>query len=286
VGRQDSLSGCTRFGRHGGQLLRALCALLLLVPGLAAAHAPSDNVFRQVGVDEQLGQVIPLQLPFRDQFGTPVRLENYFAGTPVLLSLNYYACPTLCPLVFRNLAATVTHLSDFRLERDFRIVTVSINPDETFELARTKSATTYAMLGGAAGTGGWPFLLGSATSIAQLAQSLGVRYLKLESGEYAHPNVLVVLTPTGRVSRYLYGLEIRPRDLRLALTEAAQGRIGSSPVINNLLLYCYHYDPVGKKYVLFASRLMTVAMLGVLVLMLAMLALLWKKEKGGKPARK
>ncbi|GFO69758.1 photosynthetic protein synthase I [Geomonas limicola] len=268
-------------------LIRALRQLLLVVlllqvpfPSLAWGHSSADQVLSQIGVDEHPGGSLPLQTVFRDPTGRPVRLSDNFSGVPVLLSLNYYACPTLCPLVFRNLAETLAELGDLKLGRDFRIVTLSINPDESPALAQDKSGKTYAMLKEVvAPERYWPFLMGDQQSIAALARSVGVRYLKQESGDYAHPNVLVVLTPEGKISRYLYGLVIRPRDLRLALVEAAGGKIGSSEAANRLLLYCFHYDPVGKKYVLFASRLMTLAMLSVLALTGLLLALLWKKER-------
>jgi protein SCO1 len=262
-------------------LLLAALALLTLPPDLGWTHDPQDTVLEHVGVNERLGKQIPLDLGFRDQAGTNVRLADYFTGGPVLLTLNYYACPTLCPLVFRNLAQTVGRLGDFTLGKDFRIVTFSINPDESPDLAREKSAATYAMLGGLADPGNrWPFLRGDRNSIDRLATALGVHFTRAGEHDFAHPNVVVVVTPEGRVSRYLYGLEQQPRDLRLALLEATDGRIGTSRLVNQALLYCFHYDPVGRKYVLFASRLMTVAMVLVLVLTLGLLVRLWKREKG------
>jgi len=265
---------------------RTLLVWLLLAlswgPAVTLAHDLVQDPFTQVGVDEKPGQPVPLTLGFRQADRPPVHLADYFTGQPVILTLNYYACPSLCPLVFKNLAATIDGLTDLKLSRDFRIVTVSINPAESPELARSKAATSYALLEGTSDPARrWPFLLGEAPEISRLAASVGVRYLRQGANDFAHPNVLVILTPDGRVSRYLYGLQIPPRDLRLALLEAAQGRIGSSPLSNRLLLYCFHYDPVGKKYVLFASRLMTLAMLTVLVLTAALLIWLYKRERRG-----
>jgi len=265
-------------------LLFGALLLAVLIPVPASPHDLQDQVLEQVGVDEHLGGRIPEDLTFRDQAGKAVRLREYFAGGPVVLTLNYYACPTLCPLVFRNLAGTAGRLGALTLSKDFRIVTVSINPDESPQLAREKSATTYAMLSRTANPEiRWPFLMGSQASIERLAQSVGVRYARLGKNEFAHPNVLVIATPDGRVSRYLYGQEQKPQDLKLALIEAAEGRIGTSVLMSRALLYCFHYDPVGKKYVLFASRLMTVAMLGVLLLTFGLLAALWRKEKKAPP---
>lgn len=269
-----------RPGLAAAALLTGALALVALLLTLAAAHDPQDLVLEQVGVDERLGAPLPAGLPLRDQNGKPVRLGDYFTGVPVILTLNYYACPTLCPLVFRNLAGAISNIGDLTLEKDFRIVTVSINPEESPALAREKSAATYAMLGAIADPGSrWPFLMGSASSIERLARSVGVRYSRVGKNDFAHPNLIIVVTPQGRVSRYLYGMEQRPRDLRLALLEASEGRIGTSTLINRALLYCFHYDPVGKKYVLIASRVMTGAMLAVSALTLGLLGLLWKREK-------
>lgn len=265
-------------------LLLAALVLTVLLPLPGRTHDPQDLILEQVGVDERLGALLPRDLSFLDQTGRPVLLADYLTGLPVVLTLNYYACPTLCPLVLRNLVATIGGVRDLRLGKDFRIVTVSINPQESAALALEKSNATYAMLRGVADpANSWPFLRGGRSSIEPLAQAVGVRYTVLENGEFAHPNVIIVVTPQGRISRYLYGLEQRPKDLRLALIEATGGRIGGSALVNQALLYCFHYDPVGKKYVLFASRIMTGAMLGVLALTLGMLALLWKREKKAPP---
>ena len=265
-------------------LLFGMLIFLTLSSPSAFGHDPQDQVLAQVGVAERLGARIPGGLPFRDQDGRNVLLSDYFTGEPVLITLNYYACPSLCPLVFRNLAGTIGRLGDLKLARDFRVVTVSINPEESPALAREKSVLTYARLGAMAAPGSrWPFLQGDRNSIERLAQAVGVRYARVGNHDFAHPSVIVAVTPDGRVSRYLYGLELRPQDLKLALLEASGGRIGTASLMNQALLYCFHYDPVGRKYVLFASRLMTVVMLGVLALTLAMLALLWKGESKRPP---
>lgn len=259
-------------------LVAALFTVLVAPP--ATAHDPQDEVLEQLGVDEKPGYAIPLELSFTDQAGKSVRLSQYFTGGPVVLTLNYYSCPTLCPLIFRNMVNTIRRMGNFAPGEDFRVVAVSIDPNETVQRAAEKSAKTYAMLGSTPDPGSaWPFLLGSKASIEQLAKSIGVRYARLENGEFAHPNVIVILTPDGRISRYLYGMEQAPNDLKLALIEASGGAIGGSTIVNKALLYCFHYDPVGKKYVLLASRVMTGAMAGVALIVLGLLALLWKRER-------
>lgn len=256
---------------------------LFWAAAVSHAHTLKDQLLPEVGVDEHLSAQVPLDLSFTDQEGKRVKLGDYFAGGPVILTLNYYACPELCPIIFRNLSNTVKGIKGFSLERDFRIVTVSINPAETAAAARAKSAETYRMLAGVAGMGGrWPFLLGDEGEIRKLAGAVGVRYTRLEKNNFAHPSVFVILTPEGRVSRYLYGLELSPTDLKLALIEAAAGKIGGSTLLNRVILYCYHYDPVGKKYALIAVNVMKIAGGAVLLLLAALLLTLWRRDSRGK----
>ncbi len=262
-------------------LTLAALARAALLPSTARAHDPQDRVFDQVAVKERLGELIPTELPFYDQTGSAVQLSRYFTGGPVILTLNYYACPTLCPLVFRNLAGNIGKLGNLRVGRDFRVVTVSIDPEETRARAADKSAKTYAMLSTTPNPGeAWPFLLGSRAAIDRLTESVGVSYRRIGDNDFAHPNVVIIVTPAGRISRYLYGVELAPQDLKLALIEASEGRIGAATILNRAILYCFHYDPVGRRYVLFASRIMTGSMLGVLILTAGLLSVLWKKEKG------
>lgn len=272
----------------------ALAALLLVALVLSAlwlssggAHDQRDPVPEGVGVDEQLGARLPTELTFRDQTGQSVRLSRYFTGSPVLLTLNYYACPTLCPLVFRNLVRTMGEMPGLALGRDFRIVTVSIDPEETRARAAEKSRQTYAMLGSTPDPGSsWPFLMGSRGSIESLTRRVGVHYSAVGKSDFAHPNVIIVVTPEGKVSRYLYGLELPARDLKLALIEASGGRIGSSQLLNRALMYCFRYDSAGREYVLLASRLVTALMLLVLILTTGLIALLWRRERRERAALK
>lgn len=274
-------SELTVAARLFGVVLLGALFLMVRLPSLASAHEMKDLSLEQVGVDEKLVRRIPTDISFRDQAGKSVRLSQYFTGVPVILTLNYYACPTLCPLVFRNLVETMSKMGGLTLGKDYRVVTVSIDPNETQARAADKSAQTYAMLGGISDPAlAWPFLIGNQPSISALAQAVGVRYAPLGKNDFAHPNVVIIVMPDGRVSRYLYGLEQSPQDLKLALIEAADGRIGNSKLLNKALLYCFHYDPVGKKYVLLASRVMTGAMLLVLMLTLGLVVVLWKREKG------
>jgi protein SCO1/2 len=254
-----------------------LCVLVALFPAAALAADPQDAILQEVGVDEKPGAAIPRELPFSDASGKPVRLADYLGDGPVLLTLNYYTCPMLCPLTFRSLVATMERVKGLSLARDYRVVTVSIDPDEIPEIARAKANETHALMPGLRDADArWPFLYGSAGSIRRVAESVGYRYTKVGK-EFAHPAVTIVLSPAGAVSRYLYGIEIDPRDLKLALIEASEGKIGASSAGNALLMYCFRYDPVGKKYILYARNIMKAAGAVTLVLLTGLLVFLWRR---------
>ncbi|MGA6992733.1 MAG: SCO family protein [Candidatus Deferrimicrobiaceae bacterium] len=237
-------------------------------------HDPQDDILESIGVDEKLGGAIPLDALFRNQKGEEVRLGDYFAGGPVLLTLNYYTCPMLCPLTLRTLLGTVEELKGVALARDFRIVTVSIDPEDTPAIASARAGEIHDMMEGMPDPAArWPFLLGDEEAIQALTGAVGFRYRKV-GNEFAHPDVVVALTPGGKISRYLYGIEQDPLDLKMALIEASEGNIGESTALNQVLLFCFQYDPVGKKYALYARNIMkaggvlTIALLGGLLLVL------------------
>jgi protein SCO1/2 len=263
----------------------ALSVLLALSASGARAEDPQDRLLREVGVDERPGSQVPLDLPFTDASGKAVRLGDFFHGGPVILTLNYYTCPMLCPLTFRSLAATMTELKGLSLSKDYRVVTVSINPEEIGEIARVKANETHALVPGLArGDDRWPFLYGGAEPIRRLTESVGYRYRKVGS-DFAHPAVAIVLTPGGAVSRYLYGIEIPSMDLKLALIEAADGKIGASSAANTLLMYCFQYDPVGRKYALVAMNIMKLAGAITVVFLGGLLLVLWVRHGRSVPRR-
>jgi protein SCO1 len=243
------------------------------------ARDPQDAVLEAIGVDEKLGASIPLDLGFTDQAGRAVTLRDFFGDVPVLLTLNYYTCPMLCPLTLANLIESMKEMKGISLERDFRIVTVSIDPEETLEAARAMAAQAHAMMEDASRPAErWTFLFGGERETKAAADAVGFRYEKV-GAEFAHPNVLAVLTPEGEVSRYLYGIKPDARDLRLALIEASDGRIGASTVINKVILSCFQYDPVGKRYVLYAANIMKAAGALTVVLLGALLVTLRRRER-------
>jgi protein SCO1/2 len=224
-----------------------LCCLAAL-PGGGAARAQSARpaLLRDVGIDQKLNAQIPLDLGFRDETGRAVRLRDYFDGRPVILTLVYYECPMLCTQVLNGLVRSLQNIS-LEAGREFQIVTVSINPRETPQLAAAKKRIYTGIYGRPAAAGGWRFLTGEEQAIRQLARAAGFRYAyDPESGQFAHASGIMVLTPGGRLSRYLYGIQYPSRDLRLSLVEASAGRIGSP--VDQILLFCYHYDPAAGKY--------------------------------------
>lgn len=244
-------------------------------------QASQEGVLKEIGIDERLGAAIPMNLIFTDQEGKPVRLGDYFTGKPVLLTLNYYECPMLCPITFANLAKTMGAMNGITPGKDFRIVTVSINPNETAKQAGEKAVETYRMLEKFKDPSQWwSFLYGYDGEIKKLAGTVGFRYKRIDNANFAHPSAIIVLTPEGKVSRYLYGIEQDPLDLKLALVEASGGKVGSSAALNRALLYCYHYDPVGKKYQLAALNIMKAAGALVLAGLGALFFRMWRHERG------
>ena len=262
-----------------------LTLLLALLPCAARAADPQDAILTEIGVDERLGAKVPAGLVFTEASGKTVRLGEYLGSGPVLLTLNYFTCPMLCPLTFRSLAATISGMKGLSLAKDYRIVTVSFNPEEIPEIARVKARETRELVAGLDNAADrWPFLYGSAENARRLTDAVGYRYKKV-GAEFAHPSAIVVLAPDGTVSRYLYGIEIPPRDLKLALVEAADGKIGASSAANTLLMYCFRYDPVGRKYILYARNVMKAAGAATVVFLAALLAVLWRRYGGAMDSR-
>ncbi len=242
---------------RGPARLIAAWALAVLAAGPVAAQRtePLPKELEGVGITEVPGARIPQDLTFVDENGRNVRLADYFAaGRPVILTLNYYRCPMLCGLMLNGLLDGLKELK-WTPGREFEIVTVSIDPLETPTLARLKKQSYMEELGRPEAVAGWHFLVGRPESIKALADAVGFHYrYNEERREYAHAAGLFVATPDGRVARYLYGVMYEGRTLRLALTEAAEGKIGSSA--DQLLLYCFHYDAQEGRYVVAATSIM------------------------------
>ncbi|MCX6829040.1 MAG: SCO family protein [candidate division Zixibacteria bacterium] len=265
-------------------LLGLFMPVLLLsawAPSLAQQVRNDIPELKRINVREHLGDHIPLYTTFTDDSGRTVTLGDYFnQGKPVILILAYYTCPMLCNLVMNGLSDGLKQL-ELLPGRDFQIVTISIDPRDPVSLAAAKRKNYLASYGKEGIDAGWRFLVGSQDQIAILADSVGFEYYyDKETEQYAHPAVVMVLTPDGRMSRYLYGITFRKNDLKLALVEASQGKIGT--VFDKFLLYCYHYDPDSKGYVLFAANLMKLGGAVTLLLAAVILTVFWLKEKRRK----
>jgi protein SCO1/2 len=218
----------------------------LSVPPPGPAASERIPILNGVSIDQKLNSRVPLDVALVDERGQDVRLGEFFGKRPVLLVLAYYDCPMLCSEVLSAMVGSMETLS-FNPGRDFEVVVVSFNPGDTPAAAAGKKATYLKRYGRAGTEGGFHFLTGRPESIARLTEAVGFHYAFDKTiAQYAHPAVLHVLTPDGRLSRYLYGIDFPPRDLRLALVEAADGKIGTK--VDQFLLYCYHYDPQTGKY--------------------------------------
>lgn len=235
----------------------ALALLCMLAAYPVRADKSATEVVNEIGIDQKLNAQLPLELPFRDENGRDITLGRYFKEKPVILILAYYRCPSLCNLVLNGTVKALRPLS-FDIGKEFEIVTVSIDPDETPELATAKKKTYVDEYNRAGAAMGWHFLTGSKESIDKLAKTVGFRYLyDPNSTQYAHAGGIMVITPQGRVARYFYGVEYPSNDLRLGLIEASNNQIGT--LADELKLLCYRYDPVTGKYGLIITRVMQAA---------------------------
>ena len=256
-----------------------VCALSIVL-GAAVAHAqPSVMPLELEGVDvnEHLDKPLPRDALFRDHNGKAVRLGDFFDGKkPVVLTLAYHSCKVVCSMV---LGAEVETLKKqpWTLGEEFRAVTISIDPRDTPQIAAKKRKQMLDLYGRSAATD-WNFLVGDKANIDKVAKAIGFQYRYDERhDQYAHPAVLMLATPHGKMARYLYGLEFDPKDVRIGLLEASQGR--SISTVEKAILYCYMYDPIGAKYVIVAQNVMK---LGGAVTMLGLgifLTVLWRRER-------
>ncbi len=257
--------------------LLCLCLLLTLAADLAQAQNVRPAPLRDVGIDQKLNEQLPLNLTFRDETGKPVQLRQYFGQKPVILSLVYYDCPMLCTLVLNGLVRSL-RVVPLDVGDQFDVVTVSFDPRETPALAAAKKETYVKRYARAQASQGWHFLTGEEASIQQLTRAVGFRYAyDAKSGEFAHATGIMVLTPTGRLARYFYGIEYSPRDLRLALVEASAHKIGS--VVDQLLLFCFHYDPRTGKYSLVVMNVLRVAGMGTLLALGSFLFVMFRRDR-------
>ena len=266
----------TKRSKH---LLAALfVAILMSLPGFGQGMtqgmmSPPANVrppgLKNVGIEQHLDEQIPPDLAFRDETGKPVRLGDFFGKKPVILNLVYYQCPMLCGEVLSGLESALRVLK-FDVGKEFDVLTVSFDPRETPDMATKKKAEFLKRYGRPGAADGWHFLTGPQESIDGLTKAAGFQYqYDPKTGQFAHATAIAILTPEGKIAQYYYGVEYAPKDLRLGLIQASQNKIGT--LADQVLLYCYHYDPTTGKYgaiiarVLQLSGLATVLALGILM---------------------
>jgi protein SCO1/2 len=215
-------------------------------PGALAQAFERPPALRNLGIDQKLNGQLPLDLTFTDESGATVPLGKYFRGKPVVLSLVYYQCPMLCNLMLNGQLRAFRKLP-LEIGDDFEVVTVSFDPAETPAMATAKKAGYIERYERNGGSGGWHFLTGRADQIRMLADAVGFRYGWDESTkQWAHASGIMVATPEGRLARYIYGVEYASQDLRLSLVEASNNKIGTPT--DQILLFCFHYDPSTGKY--------------------------------------
>lgn len=262
------------------RVLRAAAAALVLVAASAFAQTSGEKprLPGKVAIAQKLGEQVPLDLMFRNEQGKVVRLREFFGkNRPVLLNFVYYQCPMLCPMTLEGTVTSLTQLK-FDIGRDFDVLTVSIDPRDKPSTAaelKDKYVRRYGRLDAASG---WHFLTAHEGAILALAESVGFQYAyDKTTDQFAHPSVLLVLTPDGRTSRYFYGFEHKPRDLRLGIVEASGGKIGT--VTDQFLLLCFHYDPAIGKYSRNAMTLVRAGGVTTLVLLTGFIVVLVRREK-------
>lgn len=247
----------------------------IAAPGVPSQVMPKPLL--EIGFDQKINEQLPLDTTFRDETGQTVTLGSLYGKRPVVLGFVYYECPMLCTQVLNAITATVGTLS-FSAGTDFDVVLVSIDPRETPAQAAAKKAE-YAKRYKRPGTeAGWHFLTGDEPEIKRLTKAAGFRYTWDEqTQQYAHPTGIIVTTPEGRNARYLFGIEYGPRDLKFALVEASQGRVGS--VVDNLLLYCFHYDPMTGRYGIYIMRTLRIAGVATVLLIGTFIVVMVRRER-------
>lgn len=263
---------------HKRILLAALVGLF--VCSVVEAQVVRDSVpeLMEIDIIEHLGDSLPLNLSFVDDNGSKVTLSDYFKGDkPVILTLGYYECPMLCNLVFNGVSEGIKELGWVPGEK-YQVISVSIDPLETAELAANKKANYIKFLEMPEAAGGWHFLVTESENAKTLADAIGFKYYYVKDrDEYAHAAAAYLISPDGVISRYLYGIQYTGINLKLGLLEASEGKIGST--LDRILMYCYRYDPEAKGYVLFAQNAMKVGGAVTVVLIALLVGLLFIKER-------
>jgi len=277
-------------GLHASSILLSLVLLTAAAFGQAMTKgimSPPSNVrpphLQNVGIEQHLDGQVPPDLTFVDDTGRSVKLGDYFGKKPLILNLAYYNCTMLCGEALAGLTGSMK-LVKFDVGKEFEVVTVSFNPKETPEIAAAKKKDYLERYGRPGAAAGWHFLTGPPESINALTQAVGFQYqYDPKINQYAHATAIMVLTPQGRISRYFYGVDFPPKDLRMGLVEASQGKIGNA--VDAVLLYCYHYDPATGKYGAIVNNILRLGAGVTIVLLAGFLFILFRLEKAAPPRR-
>jgi protein SCO1/2 len=266
--------------------VRALFAVALLATSAwgqmnNGVMSPPANTrpprLENVGIEQHLDAQVPPDLTFRNETGKTVKLGDYFGRKPLILNLVYYNCTMLCGEALAGLSSAM-RLVKFDVGNEFDVVTVSFDPRETPEMAAAKKKDYVGRYGRANAAAGWHFLTGQPDSINALTKVVGFQYqYDAKSNQYAHATAIMVLTPQGRISRYFYGVDFPPKDLRMGLVEASQGKIGNA--VDAVLLYCYHYDPETGKYGAMVANILRLAAAVTILVMGIFLFILWRLDR-------
>ena len=267
----------------------AIAAALLLPLALRADDrrlVPADKdtrpvLLQKVSFDQKLGAQLPLDLKFRDEYGNTVTLGQYFGRKPVILSLGYYQCPMLCTQVLNGMVSSFLPLS-FDVGKEFDVVTVSFDPRETPQMAAAKKETYLKRYGRPSAWQGWHFLTGERASIDALTEAVGFHYaFDPQLNQFAHASGIMVITPEGKVAQYYYGIEYSTRDLRLGLIQASQNKLGT--LVDEVLLYCYHYDPAKGRYGAVAMNLMRLGGAATVLLLGGFMIAMFRRDAHNHP---
>jgi protein SCO1/2 len=246
-------------------------------PGAAPPSTTVPPDVANLGFDQRLNAQVPLDAVFRDEEGRDVKLGDLFRGRPVILVLAYYRCPQLCNQVLNGLSEGLRGVV-YRPGEEFDVVTASFDPRETPEIAAAKKANYIENYGRPGATDHWHFLTGAKDQIDRIADAVGFHYAyDAKNDRYNHPSGIVFVTPQGKVSRYLFGIRYLPRDLKLGLMEASQGQVGS--LVDQFLLYCFHYDQATGKYAFAVMNAVRAGGVLTVLTLCALLIRLWRRDR-------
>jgi protein SCO1/2 len=267
----------TQLHRSAAVIIAAIALVCVMSHGTAQAQIRPPNPYSDIRIDQKLGDQVPLDLEFLDENGKAVHLRDYFGAKPVILTLVYYNCPMLCTEVLRSSLDAFNALK-FDMGKEYTVLTVSIDPTETPELSAAKKKMHLEAYKRGADPESWHFLTGKQDAISALADSVGFHYVYDQATkQYAHAAGIMVITPSGKVSRYFMGIDYYAGDLKLALLGAGEGKIGT--VTEKLSLLCYHYDPVTGKYGIYIMGILRLLGAGIVIVLVSVMTTAYVRSR-------